>query len=299
MSQVLEVQAVPADLSTEVEALVGGRVTGAATPEQEAEQRVALAVALGKRIADVQSTEQYSEAASIHRRCVDAKKKILGFFTGSDSLPGPKAILWKAYKAMGARESGLVKPLEVLEEAAERGIKAWNARQEQLRLADEARLRREQEAREQDERELAAMMAEEDGLELQAASIRQAPSSLPSVVLPRSAYVPADAPVTLADNWTCEIVDAALLAQAAEGKTPQVQADLIGAARLAGLVLLAKAIGAGQVPPDAMIGIGLDKDSGLMCSPFLRAKAKDYKLALQYPGVRVFNDKSVRSRRGR
>lgn len=155
----------------------------------------------------------------------------------------------RAWKLSREAVAAIADPVESRAEAVDLEMKAFRRRAEDARLAEERRQAEARRQAEREERELAAMMAEEAGDDVQAEAIRTAPPTTAAVHVPVSSYVPAVAGVASRKEWKARITD---------------------------LRTLAAAVGRGDVGTDCLIGINKHKKLGHLRSKGLDGLAKSF-----------------------
>lgn len=173
----------------------------------------------------------------------------------------------KAWKRVCDAQGADLKPAAAEEKRLKTLAGEFQDEQDRKRREDEARIRRDLEAREAEQRAIDAALLEEDGREAEAEAVREAPSTAPPVQLAREAYVPPVDDVSSAKRWKADIED-------------------LGA--------YVKAIAAGTIPLVGVLGIEPVKDRpGIYRCTFVNQQAVSLKSALAYPGVRAYAERSM------
>lgn len=172
------------------------------TPEIIEVNTLALSVPeQAKQIVKIITVADYSRAGEILLTIKGIRKKI------EDTFKPIKQKMDAAKKEVLDQEKLADKPLAEAEAYIKPLIATYNAEQEKIRLAEEARLR-EIARQEEEERQLQeALAAEKAGDKEEAEAIIQAPVYVPPVVVPK--VVPKVAGISMTKRWTYRIVDAA------------------------------------------------------------------------------------------
>lgn len=145
-------------------------------------------------------------------------------------------------------------PLKQAEDYIKPLIRAYDDEQERIRKAEEDRLRKIQEQQEEDARLAAAIQAEDEGAPEEAEQILEAPVYIPPVVLPKA--TPQVQGISCRVTWKHQVTD---------------------------LMSLVKAVAAGQVPIQALKADDV----------FLGQMVRSLKSSMNYPGVRIYPDKTI------
>lgn len=168
----------------------------------------------------IETPAQYEEACRIRGEAVAFVAAAVRRFSGTDEAPGPKKLLYAAYKSLGDLEGEIVAPAQSLVDGLKRPILDFEDRQERLRLDSEEAARTAAGAIAADDAEITAAIAAEDaGVEIAPAVIESAKAVAAAtagaaITLPRSTFIPAIAGQSRSENWIGEITDVeALLRQ--------------------------------------------------------------------------------------
>lgn len=180
----------------------------------------------------IESSTQYEEACSLRARAAEFVKGVEAKISGTDKAPGPKKLLFAAYKALGALETELSAPGVRVVEGLKRPILEYQDRQERARRDEEERLRAEAAKIAADAAELDAMMAAEDSPApiapetIESVKTVAAATASAAITLPKSAFVPAVEGQIRSENWVAEISDVdALLRQLLDPSRPSIDHD--------------------------------------------------------------------------
>ncbi len=145
-------------------------------------------------------------------------------------------------------------PLKQAEEYIKPLIRAYDDEQERIRREEERRLQEEARKREEEERLAAALQAEQDGAPEEATAILEEPVIVAPIVIPKA--TPQVAGISYRENWKYQVVD---------------------------LKALVSAVAAGRVPINAIKADDV----------FLGQQARSLKSSMNYPGVKVYSEKTV------
>lgn len=251
------------------------------------------------RFRAIRTQDEYLESGHVLIQCAEYIKRI---DDPTNKLQVAKANAHTAWKALCDVLGELRKPADVLRQTIEGSRRAWEKARERERLEDERRQKIEQERIATQERERAAAAAAIEAWELAEAGApadvvelaRTAPAFVPPPpppILPRASYVPKQDGISTAAKWKGVVVDVAELGAteaARDVALAKIEAgeEVPAAAARAGLLLLARAVLAGKVPPEA-----IEPNAKLIGN-----QAKQFNTSLSWPGVYVFDAGSTRVR---
>jgi hypothetical protein len=160
-----------------------------------------------------------------------------------------------AHKAAINQKKKFTEPLAVAEKALKKQIADYLAAEEEKRIAEENRLRKEAERLEEERRLNEAIAAEAEGdLQEAEAILDDVPAYVPPVILPKT--VQTGGGIQMRETWTF---------------------------RVENLMELIKAVAAGKVPIYAVQANTV----------FLGQQARSMKSELKYPGVAVWPEKNI------
>ena len=163
---------------------------------------------------------------------------------------------YKAFKAVSSANTGIKEQLDAEERRLKNLAAAFEDEQEKKRRETEAALQKQIQEQERAQRDVDAMLAEDEGRPAEADAIRDAPSTVPPVTVAKDRFVPKVAGASRRETWKAECLDLAELAKAVVAGTVPVQA----------------------IQPD---------------QTFLNQQARALKSALNYPGVRVYSESTM------
>jgi hypothetical protein len=209
-------------------------------PEQPAANAL---VDRGEAFLKIATPEEYAAAGAWLTAARTFTKRLDAHF--ADSITKAR----EAWKATIKAVSDLTDPVTQRADAVDLEMKAFRRRAEDARAAAERKIEAEQRAADAAEREAAALMAEEDGDDVQAETIRQAPPASTPVHVPVHAYVPPVAGLSSRKEWKSKITD---------------------------LRKLGAAVGRGDVGTECLIGIGKHAKLGHLRSKGCDGLAKSF-----------------------
>ena len=170
------------------------------TPEIIEVNSLALSVPEQAKQIIIASNDDYVRAGEVLLKIKEIRKKIEATFKPiKQKMDAAKKEVLDQEKAADAplvEAEGIIKPR----------IAAWNAEQERIRQAEEARLREEARKQEEERRLQEAILAEQHGQKEEAEAIMETPVQVAPVVVPKS--VPKVAGVNMTKQWKFRITDA-------------------------------------------------------------------------------------------
>ena len=167
----------------------------------------------------------------------------------------------KLHKDAIAKKDKYYKPAEAAVKAAKGLMSDYDLEQERIRKAEEDRLRKEAEKREEEERIALALEAEQNGQHEEAEAIIEAPVFVAPVILPKSTPKTSGGAV-FQTRWFASVTD---------------------------LKALCRAVGNGQASTEYVMGLTKDKATGIISSPALNSRAVSDKSTLNVPGVQALS----------
>lgn len=214
------------------------------TEVREVEQKAMAVVSQATQV-KVVDTESYILAGETWKRLADMEKEAHEHFD-----PVVKSTD-KAHKDAVALRKKVLDPIEQAKTNIKGLMSAYDAEQERIRQAEEARLREEARKREEDARINEAVAMEQEGNGILAEMILSEPVETPVVIVQKEVPKMAGGPV-YRTVWDAEVTD---------------------------LLALVKAVAAGQVSINAL----------LPNQTFLRQQAQSLKETMKMPGVKAYS----------
>jgi hypothetical protein len=223
----------------------------------------ALTVAERAKIVKIENQQTYDAACSLLLDVIKPLRKATKEFF--DSMKEPA---YRAYKAVLDNYSEADGPLEAAERQVKAALAVWTTEQERLRQELQRQADAEARRREEEQRQNAAAVAEETGAtEEEVTAIIETPVlAITSPVAPTFERAKG---VSSRDNYKAKVTD---------------------------LKALCRAVGAGKVSAEYVMGLTKDKDTGIISSPALNGRANSDKLTLAIPGVAVYNQPIIAGR---
>jgi hypothetical protein len=179
-----------------------------------------------------------------------------------------KRPLRQAVDAVQAKFNAGEGPLALAEGKVKAEITRWDTEQQRIQQELQRKAQEEEERRAEEERDRAAIVAENAGAtEEEVQAIVEAP--VLAIAPPVQPTYQRAAGVSKTDNFKARVTD---------------------------LKALCRAVGAGKCSVEYVMGLVKDKDTGIISSPTLNARAKADKSTLNIPGVVPYNQPFISGR---
>ena len=225
--------------------------------ETEPVEEKAVTIVDQAKAVKVTDSATYTAAGAIWKAIGDMIKEVKDTFD---------PICEAAHKAAVEKRSKYLDPLTDAQKSVKRLMSDYDAEQERIRRAEEARLAEIARKQAEEQALLDAIAAEEDAkrngataeeaAEVSAAVISE-PVYVPPVVVPKAVPKMQGGPV-YSVRWSASVTD---------------------------IKALCLAIGTGKASPELVIGLNRDRETGIVTSPSLNTQATSLKNTLNIPGV--------------